>query len=79
MTKDQIRQALEPFYTTKSPGKGTGLGLAVCYRFIEYHQGLIHIDSAPGRGTVVTVSFPGPDQNADEPGSANSPSQDTSG
>ena len=78
MTKEQIRQALEPFYTTKSPGKGTGLGLAVCYRFIEYHQGRIHIDSAPGRGTVVTVSFPAPGRNADKPGSANAPSQDAS-
>ncbi len=77
MTKEQIRQALEPFYTTKSPGKGTGLGLAVCYRFIEYHQGRIHIDSAPGRGTVVTVSFPAPGRDADKPGSANAPSQDT--
>ena len=57
MTEDQVRKALEPFYTTKSPGKGTGLGLAVCYRFVECHKGRIEIDSAPGRGTVVSVSF----------------------
>ncbi|NIA06501.1 MAG: PAS domain-containing protein [Actinobacteria bacterium] len=66
MTQDQVRQALEPFYTTKSPGKGTGLGLAVCHRFIEFHQGRIQIDSAPDRGTVVTVSFPAPSQDTAE-------------
>ena len=79
MTQDQVRQALEPFYTTKSPGKGTGLGLAVCHRFIEFHQGRIQIDSAPGRGTVVTVSFPAPDLDIDESGSSNAFSQDTTG
>ena len=79
MTQDQVRQALEPFYTTKSPGKGTGLGLAVCHRFIEFHQGRIQIDSAPGRGTVVTVSFPAPARGTDKPASANAPSKETSG
>ena len=77
MTEDQVRLALEPFYTTKSPGKGTGLGLAVCHRFIEFHQGRIQIDSAPGRGTVVIVSFPAADQDAHTPASADAPSKDT--
>ena len=79
MTQDQVRQALEPFYTTKSPGKGTGLGLAVCHRFIEVHQGRIRIDSAPGRGAVVTVSFPAPDLEIDESGSTNALNKDTTG
>ena len=58
MTKKEIRQAFEPFYTTKAPGEGTGLGLAVSYRIVETLGGRIKIDSSPGKGTVATVSFP---------------------
>lgn len=58
MTRQQIQQAFEPFYTTKPPGEGTGLGLAVSYRLVEQQGGRIRIDSSPGRETVVTVSFP---------------------
>lgn len=50
----------QPFFTTK-PQKGTGLGLAVCYRIMEQHRGRILVDSAPGKGTVFTLFFP-PDQ-----------------
>jgi len=57
MSEDQIRQAFEPFYTTKPPGKGTGLGLAVSYRLVERQGGRIKIESSPGAGTVVTVAF----------------------
>ncbi len=57
MTKEQIQRAFEPFYTTKPPGKGTGMGLAVCYRLVERQGGLISIDSTPGKGTVVKLSF----------------------
>ena len=58
MTPDQVRQAFEPFYTTKPPGEGTGLGLAVSYGLVEQQSGRIKIDSEPGEGTTVTVSFP---------------------
>jgi two-component system sensor histidine kinase PilS (NtrC family) len=56
MTEDVRRQAFEPFVTTR-PG-GTGLGLAVVYAAVAEHGGTIAIDSAPGRGTVVTVELP---------------------
>lgn len=56
MTEEVRRQAFEPFVTTR-PG-GTGLGLAVVYAAISDHGGTIAIDSAPGRGTVVTVELP---------------------
>ncbi|RLQ90619.1 ATP-binding protein [Falsibacillus albus] len=46
----------EPFYSTKE--KGTGLGLAVCFKIIERHQGNIHIESEKGAGTKVTVVLP---------------------
>ena len=58
MTEEQVNQAFEPFYTTKAPGEGSGLGLAVSYRLIEQHGGRIEIESSPGEGTVVTVLFP---------------------
>ncbi len=58
MTRAQSRRAFEPFYTTKAFGKGTGLGLAVSYRIVERHGGRMSIESAPGKGTAVAVSFP---------------------
>jgi signal transduction histidine kinase len=57
MTEEQIRHAFEPFYSTKPPGRGTGLGLAVSYRLVERLGGHIGIVSTPGEGTTVTVSF----------------------
>ncbi len=56
MTEMVRRQAFEPFVTTR-PG-GTGLGLAVVYAAVAEHGGSVSIDSAPGRGTVVTVELP---------------------
>jgi len=58
MTERESRQVFEPFYTTKPPGQGTGLGLAVSYRIVQQQGGRIRIDSKPGEGTVVTMSFP---------------------
>lgn len=55
---EEVRcRALDPFYTTKGP-KGTGLGLSVSYGIITSHGGEIELQSAPGRGTVATVSLP---------------------
>jgi two-component system sensor histidine kinase FlrB len=56
MTEIVRRQAFEPFVTTR-PG-GTGLGLAVVYAAVAEHGGSVSIDSAPGRGTVVSVELP---------------------
>ncbi|BAO43995.1 sensor histidine kinase [Thiolapillus brandeum] len=56
---DHFREQLfEPFATTKRTGKGTGLGLALARNIILDHNGNIEIDSEPGRGTRVIISFP---------------------
>ncbi len=56
MTDEIRRRAFEPFVTTQP--QGTGLGLAVVYAAVEDHGGSIDIESAPGRGTTVTVRLP---------------------
>ncbi|HEY0077538.1 MAG TPA: ATP-binding protein [Pyrinomonadaceae bacterium] len=55
---EQRPHVFDPFYTTKSAGAGTGLGLAVCYRIVTAHGGRIEIDSNNGRGTKVSVVLP---------------------
>ena len=58
MASEEIPKALEPFYTTKSEGKGTGLGLPICRRIIEEHHGTLRITSDRGKGTAVQIAFP---------------------
>jgi two-component system sensor histidine kinase RegB len=48
----------EPFFTTKAPGEGLGLGLFLAFRFAATHGGRLEIDSAPGRGTRVQLELP---------------------
>jgi PAS domain S-box-containing protein len=58
MDATTLARASEPFFTTKPIGQGTGLGLAMARGFAEQSGGGIHIASAPGRGTTVTLWFP---------------------
>jgi len=57
MSVDVRRRALQPFFTTKGP-KRTGLGLSVAYGAVQRYGGALEIDSAPDRGTTVTISLP---------------------
>ncbi|HEX8615746.1 MAG TPA: response regulator [Telluria sp.] len=58
MTPDVLARATEPFFTTKGPGSGSGLGLSQAYGFAQQSQGLLQIDSVAGRGTTVTIYLP---------------------
>lgn len=56
MAEERLKRLGEPFYSTKE--KGTGLGLMICYKIIQAHDGYIHFSSTPNKGTTVEVSFP---------------------
>ena len=57
MTKDVLRRASDPFFTTKASALG-GLGLPMVKRFAQEARGHLHLESEPGRGTVVTLRLP---------------------
>jgi signal transduction histidine kinase len=63
MTPDVMRRIFEPHFTTKAgpdeTGKGgTGLGLSACREIVEAHRGRIRVESAPGKGTAITIRLP---------------------
>lgn len=58
MDQETLKHIFEPFYTTKSAEKGTGLGLAVVYGIVQQHKGFIRVDSQPGTGTCFCVYLP---------------------
>jgi PAS domain S-box-containing protein len=58
MTDEVRARVFEPFFTTKAVGKGSGLGLAQVFGFAKQSGGGLAIETAPGRGTTVTVFFP---------------------
>ena len=58
MSPETLARALEPFFTTKGVGQGTGLGLSMVYGIVRQSGGLLRMDSAPGAGTTVSVCLP---------------------
>lgn len=58
MTPDVLAHAMEPFFTARADGTGTGLGLAMVYGFIRQSGGDIAITSLPGEGTTVRLTLP---------------------
>jgi two-component system, cell cycle sensor histidine kinase and response regulator CckA len=58
MDDEVLAHLFEPFFTTKAPGEGTGLGMAMIYGLVQQHEGTIHVRSAVGAGTTVTIGLP---------------------
>ncbi|WP_157825134.1 MULTISPECIES: PAS domain S-box protein [unclassified Stenotrophomonas] len=58
MSASTARRAVEPFFTTKSMGQGSGLGLSMVYGFTRQSRGMLHIDTVHGRGTTVSMYLP---------------------
>ncbi|CDN64084.1 Two-component hybrid sensor and regulator [Burkholderia cenocepacia H111] len=67
MTADVLERVFEPFFTTKPDGEGTGLGLSMVFGFVKESGGHVSIDSTPGQGTTVRLTFPRCHEAADEP------------
>ena len=55
---ENMSKIYEPFFTTKEVGKGTGLGLAVCYGIISEHGGRLSVRSNVGKGTTFSIFLP---------------------
>lgn len=60
MSPETLERALEPFFSSKGPGAGMGLGLYLAQHFIESLGGALAIESSLGRGTMVRVKLPLP-------------------
>jgi PAS domain S-box-containing protein len=58
MDNETVERMFEPFFSTKSPGQGSGLGLAMVYGIIQSHNGHISCESKPGEGTAFKIYLP---------------------
>ncbi len=53
-----LDKIFDPFFTTKDVGQGMGLGLSICYRIMQQHEGRINVRTEPGKFTEFTLEFP---------------------
>jgi two-component system CheB/CheR fusion protein len=67
MDEETRRKAMEPFFTTKAEGEGTGLGLSTVFGMVEQARGRISIASNPGEGTTISILLPEFDDSKREP------------
>jgi two-component system NtrC family sensor kinase len=58
ISENDRKKIFDPFFTTKPTGKGTGLGLAVCYGIITAHHGKIEVAARKNGGTSFRISLP---------------------
>jgi len=58
ISAENIGKVFDPFFTTKDVGEGMGLGLSICYRIIQAHEGRITVNSVPAEFTEFTLELP---------------------
>jgi len=60
ISPEHMKRIFDPYFTTKQMGsvKGMGLGLAICYSIVKSHEGMIAVESSPGRGSIFNVYIP---------------------
>jgi signal transduction histidine kinase len=58
MTAEELHRVFEPYYSTKAPGKGMGLGLFITRKVIEDHRGVVTVESKPDEGTTMVIRLP---------------------
>ena len=58
MPPEVLARVFEPMFTTKPPGVGTGMGLAMVYSLVHSHGGHVEVHSEPGQGTTFAVRLP---------------------
>jgi signal transduction histidine kinase len=67
MSAETLAHVFEPFFSTKAPGRGSGLGLVVAQQIVADHGGTIEASSAPGQGTEFVLTLPCHEAQSDAP------------
>lgn len=55
---ETLSKVMEPFFTTKPEGKGTGMGLSICRRIVQEHGGILEVSSELNKGTTIGITIP---------------------